>query len=205
MLIKTISKIVSVLVVAVDIIALPALLIGDGDMLDTKEPVKYEEYHIGTSISDQIEAETIMLPLQLPEFGFQMESERVTRYAGINMTEAEQREMAGIIYLEAGNQSMELQQAIAEVILNRVISPDFPETVHDVLHEGEGSATPQFSPIGNLAKAEPAQTQYEAIDAALYGPTILPDDVVFFSLYGENSRVWGKIQNVIFCHAYIWE
>ena len=121
------------------------------------------------------------------------------------MSEDERRELAEVVYLEAGNQCAEGQQAVAEVILNRVISPDFPDTVYDVLHQGENSAGPQFSTIGSLALAEPETAQYEAINAALYGPSILPEDVVFFSRSGENDRVWGKIQDHVFCYRYIWK
>ncbi len=129
----------------------------------------------------------------------------VPRYAAIDMSEDERRELAEVVYLEAGNQCAEGQQAVAEVILNRVISPDFPDTVYDVLHQGENSAGPQFSTIGSLALAEPETAQYEAINAALYGPSILPEDVVFFSRSGENDRVWGKIQDHVFCYRYIWK
>ena len=131
--------------------------------------------------------------------------ELVQRYSGVAMSADERRELAGIVQLEAGNQCAEGQQAVVEVVLNRVISPEFPDTVHDVLHQGEDSSRPQFSTIGNLALADPAAAQYDAIDAALYGPSILPEDVVFFSRNGENDRVWGKIQDHVFCYKYIWE
>lgn len=129
----------------------------------------------------------------------------VERYAGITMTEAERDEMAAIIYLEARGEPAEGQQAVAEVILNRVIHQDFPDSVHEVLHQGEGTAVPQFSTIAMLEIAAPTQEQYDAIDAALYGPSILPDEVVFFSRAGENDRVWGTIGGHVFCYAYIWE
>lgn len=131
--------------------------------------------------------------------------ETVARYADISMTEAERHELAAIIYLEARGEPPEGQQAVAEVVLNRVISPDFPDSVSEVLHQGEGTAVPQFSTISLLSTAEPGQAQYDAIDAALYGPSILPDDVVFFSRSGENDRVWGKIGGHVFCYAYTWE
>lgn len=131
--------------------------------------------------------------------------ELVQRYSGVAMSADERRELAGIVQLEAGNQCAEGQQAVVEVVLNRVISPEFPDTVHDVLHQGEGTKRPQFSTIDNLASAEPVAAQYEAIDAALYGPSILPEDVVFFSRNGENDRVWGRIQDHVFCYKYIWE
>lgn len=133
------------------------------------------------------------------------ETAPVERYAGITMTEAERDELAAIIYLEARGEPAEGQQAVAEVVLNRAVSSDFPDSVSEVLHQGEGTAVPQFSTIGLLSAAEPGQAQYDAIDAALYGPSILPVDVVFFSRSGENDRVWGEIGGHVFCYAYVWE
>ena len=123
----------------------------------------------------------------------------VARYADVSMTEAERDELAAIIYLEARGEPAEGQQAVAAV------SSDFPDSVSEVLHQGEGTAVPQFSTIGLLSAAEPGQAQYDAIDAALYGPSILPVDVVFFSRSGENDRVWGEICGHVFCYAYVWE
>lgn len=140
-----------------------------------------------------------VLPTQEPV------SKVVARYENVTMTEEERQEMAAIIYLEARGEPAEGQQAVAEVILNRVISPDFPDSVSEVLHQGEGKAVPQFSTIGLLSEAEPTQAQYDAIDAALYGPSILSADVVFFSQNGENDRVWGEIGGHVFCYAYDWE
>lgn len=128
----------------------------------------------------------------------------VDRYADVATTEEELRDLAAIVYLEAGNQSAEGQQAVVEVILNRVIAGNFPDSVHDVLYQGAGTKVPQFSTIGLVATIEPGQAQYDAISAALYGPSILPDDVVFFSRGGENDRTWGKIEDHVFCYQYVW-
>ena len=128
----------------------------------------------------------------------------VARYAAISMTEAERHELAAIIYLEARGEPAEGQQAVAEVVFNRVLHSAFPGTVHDVLHDGEDTNIPKFSTIYALGRAEPTQAQYDAIDAALYGDTILDADVVFFSRNGENDRVWGQIGDHIFCREYIW-
>ena len=128
----------------------------------------------------------------------------VARYADVTMTEAERDELAAIIYLEARGEPAEGQQAVAEVVLNRVVSPDFPDSVSEVLHQGEGTAVPQFSTIYGIGSATPTQAQYDAIAGALYGDTILDADVVFFSRNGENDRVWGKIGDHVFCREYIW-
>lgn len=163
-------------------------------------PTAQEPAPLETAVFEQEPVYIVeVLPTQEPV------SKVVARYETITMTEEERREMAAIIYLEARGEPAEGQQAVAEVILNRVISPDFPDSVSEVLYQGEGKAVPQFSTIGLLPKAEPTQAQYDAIDAALYGPSILPADVVFFSQSGENDRVWGEIGGHVFCYAYAWE
>lgn len=121
------------------------------------------------------------------------------------MTDKERDELAAIVFLEAANQSADSQQAVVEVVFNRVLHKDFPDTVHDVLHEGEVGNVPQFSTIGNIGMATPAEAQYKAIEDALHGNTILPADVVFFSQSGENDRVWGQIGDHVFCYEYIWD
>lgn len=124
----------------------------------------------------------------------------VERYSEITMTDEELDEMAEIIYHEARGESVEGQQAVAEVVFNRVIADNFPDTVHDVLHQKK-----QFSTVRMLNTVEPRQEQYDAINAALYGPTILPADVVFFSRSGENSNIWGSIGGHVFCYQYNWD
>ncbi len=130
---------------------------------------------------------------------------RVQRYANINISSYELWELAATIQLEAGNQSAEGQQAVAETILNRVLHNGFPDTVHGVIHDDGGIGVPQFAVASYLETAEPTDAQYAAIYAALYGDSILPLDVVFFSRGGENDRVWGKIGDHVFCREYIWE
>lgn len=130
---------------------------------------------------------------------------RAARYINIDMTDEERDELAAVVYLEARGESADGQQAIAEVVFNRVLNDGFPDTVHDVLHEGEDTNRPQFSTVYRIGEATPMQAQYDAIDAALYGDTLLDADVVFFSRSGENDRVWGQIGGHIFCRAYQWE
>ncbi|HZJ91308.1 MAG TPA: cell wall hydrolase [Oscillospiraceae bacterium] len=124
----------------------------------------------------------------------------VERYSEITMNDDELDELAEIIYHEARGESVEGQQAVAEVVFNRVIADNFPDTVHEVLHQKK-----QFSTVRMLNTTEPRQEQYDAINAALYGPTILPADVVFFSRSGENSNIWGSIGGHVFCYQYNWD
>lgn len=121
-----------------------------------------------------------------------------SRYAPI--TEEERELLARLVYLEARGESAEGQQAVAEVALNRVADPGFPDSVSEVLFQRG-----QFAPAARIPDAEPTEAQYQAVDAALYGEPVLPMDVVYFSRRGENSNVWGTIGGHVFCRGYDWE
>lgn len=64
------------------------------------------------------------------------EPQVLERYQDVPLTQEEYWELAAIIWLEARNQSPEGQQAVAEVILNRVLHSGFPDTVYEVIHQG---------------------------------------------------------------------
>ncbi len=135
----------------------------------------------------------------------QKHTQRVARYADVEMSEEELYELVCVVYLESGTQSLRGQQAVAEVILNRVIAGNFPDTVHDVIFQGmESEATLQLSTAPHIGEATPGEDQYLAVEQALYGPSVLPADVVFFSIEGENEYVWGSIEDHVFCYQYPW-
>lgn len=75
--------------------------------------------------------------------------------------------LAIAVHAEAGNQSFEGRQAVAGVILNRMDSTRFPNTISEVLHQKN-----QFSCMtdGAYEKAcwEVEQTDYDAVAAELY-------------------------------------
>lgn len=119
------------------------------------------------------------------------------RYPEFNLTEEELNLLARMIWVEAQGEPFEGQQAVAEVVLNRLAADNFPDTLKDVIYADE-----QFGSTPYLAEAETTQTQYEAIERALNGPYILPMDVVFFAQYAVNKNVWGKIGGHTFCYQW---
>ena len=50
----------------------------------------------------------------------------------------EQRWLARVMFAEALNQSTDAREAVASVVLNRVDSPDYPDTVYGVIHQKNG-------------------------------------------------------------------
>lgn len=110
------------------------------------------------------------------------------RYPDVELTQEEIQLLARVIWVEARGESARGQQAVAEVILNRLVSGRYGNTLSNVIY-GEG----QFCSVPYLEDAEPGQAQYEAIDWALNGPYVLPMDVVKFATYIVNDDTWGSI------------
>ena len=102
--------------------------------------------------------------------------------------------LAALIWAEARGECPEGQQAVAEVVLNRLVSDGFPNTLKEVIYNAG-----QFRGVPYMEDAEPGQAQYDAIEGALYGPNVLPMDVFYFATWETNPHVWGTIGNHIFC------
>ncbi len=118
------------------------------------------------------------------------------RYAEIT---AEERELlARVVYAESNTEPIEGQIAVAQVVLNRVRSESFPDTVSEVIYQER-----QFSTASILGRVTPNETNYEAVDAA-FETEVVPYEVLYFSRGAENDRVWGQIGAHVFCYGYVW-
>ncbi|MBR4207823.1 MAG: cell wall hydrolase [Lachnospiraceae bacterium] len=88
--------------------------------------------------------------------------------------------LANLIYCEAGGEPYEGQIAVGAVVINRVLSSRYPDTVTGVIYQHA-----QFSPVGSgrlsLALAENRATAscYNAADAAMSGRTNVGNCVYF--------------------------
>ena len=103
--------------------------------------------------------------------------------------------LARLVYLEARGEPYDGQVAVAEVVLNRVVSDRFPDTVEEVIYQ-----TGQFTPASYLESTTPGEEQYEAVADAVDGETcVTGEDVVFFSGAPYNDRVYAVIGNHYFC------
>lgn len=119
------------------------------------------------------------------------------RYPDFELTKEEINLLARMVWVEAQGEPVEGQQAVAEVVLNRLADGSFPDTLKGVIYAEDQFRSTQF-----LQDAEPTQTQYEAVERALYGPYVLPMGVVFFAQYPVNQNVWGKIGGHTFCYPW---
>ncbi len=114
----------------------------------------------------------------------------------ISFAEGDRYLLANLIYCEAGNQPYEGQVAVGAVVMNRVMSSVFPDTVVGVIYQNK-----QFSPVASgrlaLALAENRATDacYRAADAAMTGTTTV-GNCLFFRTPIEGltgTRIGGHI------------
>lgn len=110
-----------------------------------------------------------------------------------------------IVQAEAGNQPIEGQIAVANVILNRVADVQFPNTIKEVIF-----AKGQFSPVKNGSiNNTPCEQVVLAVKRALNGERIVPYDVVYFynpkiskDSWIRTKRSYKQIGNHLFCYKY---
>ena len=122
-----------------------------------------------------------------------------SRYAALEVSEDDIYTLACLVYHEARGESFEGQVAVIEVVLNRMLSPHFPDTVEEVVFQKYGDVW-QFSPAPYLWTAEPSETQYAAVETALYSTeNVLPVETVFFSGAPYNEHIVAIIGGHYFC------
>ena len=114
--------------------------------------------------------------------------------------ESEYELLACLVYAEAGNQSDYGKELVADVVLNRVDSPSFPDTITDVIYQKY-----QFSSVwdGGLDKA------FERVDDSCYMAVKrarsrrLDSKILFFTAYEYNK--YGTPAYKVGDHCFSWE
>ena len=98
----------------------------------------------------------------------------------VNFAEGDRYLLANLIYCEAGGEPYEGQLAVGSVVINRVLSGKFPDTVVGVIYQNK-----QFSPVASgrlelaLAANKATANCYKAADAAMSGVTNVGNCVFF--------------------------
>lgn len=92
-----------------------------------------------------------------------------------NVTLDDRETIARLVFLEANTESLECQKAIASVVLNRVNSGYWGNTVNSVVY-----AKNQFTPASRIPYVTPTATNYEAVDYVLENGSTLPSYCLYF-------------------------
>ncbi len=98
----------------------------------------------------------------------------------VSFAEGDRYLLANLIYCEAGGESYEGQLAVGSVVINRVLSSVYPDTVVGVIYQNK-----QFSPVASgrlaaaLAEGKATESCYRAADEAMQGITNVGNCVYF--------------------------
>lgn len=98
----------------------------------------------------------------------------------VSFAEGDRYLLANLIYCEAGGESYSGQVAVGAVVINRVLSSVYPDTVTGVIYQSG-----QFQPVGSgrlalaLAEGRATSSCYQAADEAMGGTTNVGNCVYF--------------------------
>lgn len=123
---------------------------------------------------------------------FADEMTKLNPYDEIEISEEDIDLMSRLIYCESRGENIEGQRAVAEVVLNRCLSSDFPDNVNDVIYQRK-----QFSTAKMLSKTTPNEENIEAVRYVLEnGNTSLSTtEYVYFSTGKSNGHGFTKLGN----------
>lgn len=103
----------------------------------------------------------------------EQQSKATRRYA---VSEEELLLLQKIVMAEAEGEPYQGKVAVANVVLNRLRSANFPDTIYKVIYQKH-----QFSPVANgrLKRVKPNDDSIKAVNAALSGVKEVPDSTYF--------------------------
>ena len=106
---------------------------------------------------------------------------------GVNVADDEIEILERIVQAEAGGSGYDGMLAVANVVLNRVKSERFPNTVTDVVF-----ANRQFTPIsdGRYYTVKVSDTAKQVVEDALNGARLIGEDALYFCTPTANGKGW---------------
>lgn len=112
--------------------------------------------------------------------------------------------LSRIVEAEAGNQDVEGRLLVANVVLNRVGSEKFPDSVKDVVFQEEKGVC-QFSPVSNgrIWEVQVSEETDEAVERALEGEDISDGALYFVARkYADDGKVNWFDSNLTYLFEY---
>lgn len=106
---------------------------------------------------------------------------------GVNVAEDEIEILERIVQAEAGGSGYDGMLAVANVVLNRVKSDRFPNTVTEVVF-----ANRQFTPIsdGRYYTVKVSDTAKQVVEDALNGARLIGEDALYFCTPTASGKGW---------------
>ena len=99
--------------------------------------------------------------------------------------------LSQVVYSEAGSDEIsdDVQLMVANVVMNRVISPDFSDTIYDVVH-----APNQYQFIKGKVTVVPNKRASDNAKKVLDGLRVLPKNIVYQSEYRNLGKIYKTVK-----------
>lgn len=127
--------------------------------------------------------------------------EKMPKYV-YDITSVEREMLARLVYREANTESIECQEAIVSVVINRWQDGRWGDTLEEVVY-----AKDQFSPANLLYCTTPNETNYKAVDNVIQNGCTVPEYILFFRadyhFKWKGYRAYQKIDST--CFGYLEE
>lgn len=95
-----------------------------------------------------------------------------------------------ICHAESRGEGQRGQMAVANVILNRVKSSKFPNSIREVVYQ-KGQFTPAAS--GSFSSIVPSEEVKQSVQKVLGGERVFSDSVLYFKSTSSSAK-WGKLK-----------
>lgn len=199
-----------ILLVAELLLFIPILTVSALDGKAVSEPLIHEtQVSETTSIANAVnetttkEASTVTVPETTTKAEIVSEPETTTTTECETTTvvrfydEDDLYILSHLIYGESGGQSTDCQLAVGSVVLNRVHSSEFPNSISEVVYaRGQYACTWD----GNFDKT-PSERAINNARYLLENGSQLPESVVYQAQFTQGSGVYTEIDGEYFCYA----
>lgn len=160
---------------------------------ETQAKVNHEVFEMQT-ISVSSKAESVQaLPLETYSESDQKE---------VSYTDDDLFCLAAVVYREAGAESEEAQLLVANVVMNRVDSPLYPNTIHDVLTQKKQYGTMWKNGVSfpDNANEETVERCYAIAKRILDGERVCPESVLFQAEFLQGTGLYKEVDGIYFCY-----
>lgn len=142
---------------------------------------------------------SVQRPQDLPSRGYINRGQYIRYGTGVYHTQEERILLARLIEAEAEGEPYMGKVAVGAVVVNRVLSDKFPNTIKDVIYHVDEIGAYQFEPVldGRLFSVTPSSDSYKAADEALGGLDPTGGALFFFNPY-KISNTWLLSKPVIY-------
>lgn len=180
------------IIVSLIILILFSISINDGKNMNSKQPLK--EIPIECTATPELEEMLVMDPedeiIAYEEVAEVVAEDQPDIFSAPQpqYSESDLMLLAKVIYAEAGSDflSDEWKMCVGEVVLNRVASPEFPNTITDVVYQ-QGQY--QGARSGYIASLTPSERCIDIARRLLNGERLMEPAVVFQANFKQGSGV----------------